>query len=330
MADNNFGLKIGVEGEASFKKSLHEINQAFKVLGSEMQLVTANFDKNDKSAAALTSRNTVLNKEIEAQKEKVTTLKSALDNAAASFGENDKRTQNWQIQLNKAEAELIGMEKELKNNNSALMTNREKYDALGKEIEATVKEYVKVKKEYGENSAEAKALEKKLSDLTGEHKEAGKAADAEEKEIAEVTKSLGLYQKGTKEAADETEKSGNAFSKVAGILADVGKVVAGVVTAVGTAATAVGVGMFKMAEGAAATGREINNTSQKLGLSREGFQEWEFILRKSGTSIDIMGVGMKTLQGSPRQGLQHRYGDGDPFDGHRLKRKAAGSKKQRL
>ena len=36
MADN-FGLKIGVEGEKEFKKALAEINQNFKVLGSEMK-----------------------------------------------------------------------------------------------------------------------------------------------------------------------------------------------------------------------------------------------------------------------------------------------------
>ena len=39
MADN-FGLKIGLEGEKEFKNSLAEINQSFKVLGSEMKLVT--------------------------------------------------------------------------------------------------------------------------------------------------------------------------------------------------------------------------------------------------------------------------------------------------
>ena len=38
MADN-FGLKIGVEGEKEFKKALSDINQSFKVLGSEMKLV---------------------------------------------------------------------------------------------------------------------------------------------------------------------------------------------------------------------------------------------------------------------------------------------------
>ena len=101
MADN-FGLKIGLEGEKQFKDALREINQSFKVLGSEMTLVSSQFDKNDKSVQAITARNAVLNKEIDAQREKIATLKAALDNAAASFGENDRRTQNWQIQLNKA------------------------------------------------------------------------------------------------------------------------------------------------------------------------------------------------------------------------------------
>ena len=48
MADN-FGLKIGIEGEKEFKKALSEINQSFKVLGSEMKLVSSQFDSNDKS-----------------------------------------------------------------------------------------------------------------------------------------------------------------------------------------------------------------------------------------------------------------------------------------
>ena len=86
MADSKFGLKIGLEGEKEFKRSLSEINQSFKVLGSEMKLVDSQFDKNDRSVQALTSRNEVLNREIEAQKQKIETLRAALDNAASSFG----------------------------------------------------------------------------------------------------------------------------------------------------------------------------------------------------------------------------------------------------
>jgi phage-related protein len=237
---SDIGVKIGVEGDKVFKQSLAEINQAFKVLGSEMQLVTSQFDKNDKSAQALTSRNTVLNKEIEAQKDKIATLKAALDNASASFGESDRRTQNWQIALNKAQAELGGMEKELSANNKALLSNSEQYDALGKEIDDTVEEYVKVKKAYGENSNEAKALEARLKGLTEEQTAAGKAADAEDKEIAEVTKSLGQYEREMGRAAGETEKASSKMEKIGGAFKVVGAAIGAVAVAAGAAAIKLG------------------------------------------------------------------------------------------
>ena len=85
MADN-FGLKIGVEGEKEFRAALNDIQQSFKLLGSEMMLVTSQFDKNDKSIQALTSRNTVLNKEIEAQKGKIGVLKANLASEAIKAG----------------------------------------------------------------------------------------------------------------------------------------------------------------------------------------------------------------------------------------------------
>lgn len=128
---SDFGLKIGIEGERQFKNALREINQSFRVLGSEMKLVSSEFDKNDKSIQAITARNNQLNKEIDAQKEKVSTLEKALSNAAASFGENDRRTLSWQTQLNNANAELNNMERELKESQEEVKKlNREKLDKL--------------------------------------------------------------------------------------------------------------------------------------------------------------------------------------------------------
>lgn len=43
-----------------------------------MKLVESQFDKNDKSVEALTARNEVLEKSIEAQKEKIETLKGGI------------------------------------------------------------------------------------------------------------------------------------------------------------------------------------------------------------------------------------------------------------
>ena len=105
MADN-FGLKLGIEGEKEFKQALRDINETFKVLGSELNLVSSQFDKQDKSVEALTARNQVLNKEIAEQQNKIALLAQALENATTSFGENDKRTKSWATQLNNAKAEL--------------------------------------------------------------------------------------------------------------------------------------------------------------------------------------------------------------------------------
>ena len=133
MADN-FGLKIGLEGEKEFKKAIVDINQSFKVLGSEMKLVSSEFGKNDTSMQAVAARSEVLNKQIDAQKQKIEVLRQALKNVSESFEENDRRTQSWQIQLNNAEAALNDMERELKANNDALSEASDGYTDAEKSV----------------------------------------------------------------------------------------------------------------------------------------------------------------------------------------------------
>ena len=82
--------------------------------------IASQFGKNATDADALTARNQVLGKEIEAQRSKIQALKAALDNASASFGQSDSRTQNWRIQLNNATATLNDMERELSENTTKI------------------------------------------------------------------------------------------------------------------------------------------------------------------------------------------------------------------
>ena len=157
MADN-FGLKIGVEGEKEFKKALADINSQFKVLGSEMKLATSQFEKNENSVESLTSKNEVLTKQIDAQKEKIETLRKALENASDSFGENDRRTQQWVVALNNAEAELNGMERELKDNEKAI-------DGMGDEAAETAKQTDKLGDELDQTGDQAEKSGGKFSKL---------------------------------------------------------------------------------------------------------------------------------------------------------------------
>lgn len=114
MPTSGITTKVGIDGEKEYKAALSEMSSGLKVLQSEMRKVSAEYADNADSAEALTAKSDVLQRQILTQKEKVDALRDALENAAQTYGESDKRTQAWQIQLNNAEAELAKMESSLK------------------------------------------------------------------------------------------------------------------------------------------------------------------------------------------------------------------------
>ena len=122
---NTFGGTVKLDGESEYRKALSNITAQLGVVSSEMNKVTAEFGKNDKSIQGLTSKEDVLNKKLEAQEDKVRTLRGALEQAKEQYGETDSRTLKWQRSLNNAEADVIKTRKEI--------------DSLGKEVEDTGK-----------------------------------------------------------------------------------------------------------------------------------------------------------------------------------------------
>ncbi len=63
---------------------------------------------------------------------------------------------------------------------------------------------------------------------------------------------------------------------------------------VGGAAAAAG-GLVKFAQSSAATGDNVDKMSQKIGISRKAYQELDFICSQSGTNVDNLQMGMKSL-----------------------------------
>jgi phage-related protein len=110
----DIGPQIGIEGEKNFKNAVAGINKDMAVLASELGKVTAQFDGNADSMEALTAKQKVYNAQVDEQKKKIETLKDALANSIQKYGEADTKTKNWQISLNKAEAELAKTERSLK------------------------------------------------------------------------------------------------------------------------------------------------------------------------------------------------------------------------
>jgi uncharacterized coiled-coil protein SlyX len=84
-----------------------------------------------------------------------------------------------------------------------------------------------------------------------------------------------------------------------------------VATAMYAAAGAVAIKMVK--DTTEATDR-IDKLSQRLGLSREGFQEWEFVLSQAGVSIDSLQIGMKTLAQRMQEAVEGAGKGAEEFD----------------
>jgi len=129
------GASIGLDGEKEFKQAITGINSDMKVLTSEMKKVTSEFKDNANSVSALTAKQKVLNDQIVAQKSKVEELRKALANSSDQYGENDKRTKDWKISLNNAEAQLNDLNSELKKNDRNLDDAKNSTNGLANSID---------------------------------------------------------------------------------------------------------------------------------------------------------------------------------------------------
>lgn len=95
---------------------------------------------------------------------------------------------------------------------------------------------------------------------------------------------------------NETSKStinlGEAFKK--GLVVGA-KAAAAALAAATAAVTATVAGIVKATGETAEYGDNIDKMSQKLGMSAEAYQEWDFIMQHSGSDIDSMTTSMKKL-----------------------------------
>jgi flagellar motility protein MotE (MotC chaperone) len=96
-----------------------------------------------------------------------------------------------------------------------------------------------------------------------------------------------LDDKGLKQGITGLQNTSiSALKKVKGVLATVG-IGVGVVAAVK--------GINNMIKSTAQLTDRIDKQSQKIGLSRKAYQEWDFVFSQFGTSVDGLQVGIKTL-----------------------------------
>ena len=109
--------------------------------------------------------------------------------------------------------------------------------------------------------------------------------------FAKLTLDKKEYDEGLKEAEKGAENYSKTWGDAKGKFTSGAKSIAtgvGVLTAVSGAA-------FKAADAMSKNLDEIEKTSQKVGMSTKAYQEWDYVMKISGTEMSSMSMGLKTL-----------------------------------
>lgn len=196
----DIGPKIGIDGEAQFRRQLQDINNGLKTLGSEAKLVASAFDREDKSMEALAATGQILERTMYSLREKLALQNKMLSEAAAAYGEADSRTQAWQRSVNATQAEINRLQRQIDSNNQAI---GQASDATGKltaeidrqeqELEALQRSYSNAVLALGKDDQYTKDLARDVEGLTqriAENKAKLDEASSTEKSHADATGKL--------------------------------------------------------------------------------------------------------------------------------------------
>lgn len=134
---------------------------------------------------------------------------------------------------------------------------------------------------------------------------------------------LGTLKIGVEVLTNKAKEQLNSLGKEAGNTEGrFGKLKSGLIkagigfTAVATASVLVMKKIKKLADETAKYGDEIDKNSQKMGISAEAYQKWDYVLQRNGSSISALKTGMKTFSTQIEKG-------GEAFDKLGIKTKNA-------
>ena len=102
--------------------------------------------------------------------------------------------------------------------------------------------------------------------------------------VDKVSAPLKKIQGNTDKLRDKMSKLTSGLKKVGGALA-----------AVGATVGVVGGAILRGANQVAEMGDRIDKMSQKIGMSRKSFQEWDYIMSQNGGNVETLQMGFKTL-----------------------------------
>lgn len=116
----NIGPKIGIDGEAEFRKQIRDINTEYKTLEAETRALSAAMESQGDEQQKLESYSKQLEKQLETQRRKMTLLQDAVDKASKQYGENSIEATRLKGVLYDTQATVSKLENELQDTTQQL------------------------------------------------------------------------------------------------------------------------------------------------------------------------------------------------------------------
>ena len=125
------GIKVGIDGENEYKKALKDITSNLKLMSSEMKLTSTEFERGDKNLKQTKASYDNINKSVQDQKEKISNLRTALEEAEKTYGKNNTVVQELKTKLNQAEVQMKQMEDATDKSNKELKEMKDGFNDAG-------------------------------------------------------------------------------------------------------------------------------------------------------------------------------------------------------
>lgn len=110
--------------------------------------------------------------------------------------------------------------------------------------------------------------------------------------VAKITLDTSEYEQGLNNAESKADTFG---SKLGSAVSKGSKLAVAGISAVATGATIMGKKFIDGINATAQYGDNVDKMSQKIGISAESYQKWDYVMQRAGTSVDNLKMGMKTL-----------------------------------
>lgn len=170
MAGYDIGPKISIKGESEFNQSISKINQNLKEYGSELKVVSSEFDAQADSMESLTAKNKVLKKQYDEQSDKLKLLSDQIKKQTDYLEAQAKEIQQLTNEYGENSSQVQKAEKAYANTESTI-------SKLKTAFNETTAYANKLSSEISDNDSKLDDLAKSASDASTQVEKVGDSSE---------------------------------------------------------------------------------------------------------------------------------------------------------